>query len=518
MTETEKVIDIIENGAKNKLTLAQFIDIQIKEFEQSDMYKEIQLGEKYDDNKSDIINKKRTYIDPEGREIEAKLFNNSKVQYPVAVKLKRQKTGFLLKQKISIKEVLDGADKEDKEYMQRINHFFNDKKHKLMKNTLDKAIVDGKVWWYIYVDKENIIDETKGKMTLKAKLRYASEIIPIWSDREHENVDAIIVRYFVADYNTDMNKKLVEKVEYHDLEGVRFFTRDGERLIPDIQKIEENNTLIINKNDGEGNPVLAYFLLNGKLRTWQKIPFVYWKYNAKEHPLIFYIKSLIDEIEKLKSAVSDKLLDSIDGVNVVKNYQEEAEKFQKNLQTFKTIFLDEDGEFQRIEGNIDINAFKEAIEQLRKDIYDIGGGVDTESDKFGNNQSGIALQQLYNDLDLDCSNIESEFQSSLEYFMFFFNTFLNLSENKDYFEKEIEFIFNKSMITDDTSKITNIKNSAGIISKKTQLANHPYVRDPEAEIKQIKMEEKEESENSDYSELGNHEHNENNEDGDEDDI
>ena len=506
MTETEKVIDIIENGAKNKLSLSQFIEIQIKEFEQSDVYKEIQLGEQYDDNKSEIINKKRTYIDQDGREVETTAFSNSKVQYPVAVKLKRQKTGFLLKQKMSIKEVLDDDSKGDKDYMQLINHFFNDKKHKLMKNTLDKAIVDGKVWWYIYVDKENTTDETQEKMTLKAKLRYASEIIPIWADREHENVDAIIVRYFVVDYDSNSSKKLVEKVEYHDIEGVRFFTRDGERLIPDIQKIEENTKLIINNDDGEGNPILAYFTLNGKLMTWQKIPFVYWKYNSKEHPLIFYIKSLIDEIEKLKSAVSDKLLDSIDGVNVVKNYQEEPEKFQKNLQTFKTIFIDEDGEYNRVEGTIDINAFKDAIEQLRKDVYDIGGGVDTESDKFGNNQSGVALQQLYNDLDLDCSNIESEFQSSLEYFMFFFNTFLNLTEKTDYSEKEIEFIFNKSMITDDTSKITNIKNSEGIISKKTQLANHPYVTDPETEIKQMEKEEKEElKKQDDYPELKGHE-------------
>ena len=501
MTETEKVIDIIENGAKNKLKLSQFIEIQIKEFEQSDNYKEIQIGERYDDNKSDIINKKRTYINDAGREVEAKLFNNSKVQYPVSVKLKRQKKGFLLKKKMTIKEVLEDGVNEDKEYIKKLNKFFNDKKHKLMKNTLDKAIVNGMSWWYIFVDKDDKPGNEKKSIQLKTKLRYASEIIPIWADREHENLDAVIVRYFVVDYNVDMTKKLIEKVEYHDLDGVRFFVRDGEHLIPDIQKIEENSELVIKQNDGEGNPILAYFTLNNKLMTWKKIPFVYWKYNAKEHPLIFYIKSLNDEIEKLKSAVSDKLLDSIDGVNVVKNYLEEAEKFQRNLQTFKTIFIDEDGDYKREEGTIDINAFKDAIEQLRKDVYDIGGGVDTESDKFGNNQSGIALQQLYNDLDLDCSNIESEFQSSLEYFMYFFNTFLIFSENKDYTAKEIEFIFNKSMITDDTAKITNIKNSVGIISKKSQLANHPYVTDPEAEKKQIEKEEKEKQD--DYPELNN---------------
>lgn len=492
ITETERVIDIIENGARNGLSLADFIDIQIKEFEASPEYKDMLTGENYDNNKTKIDEKKRTYIDMNGAEREAKMLNNSKVKYPVVVKLKRQKTGFLLKQKMTLKEKIEKNEKEDSEYMKTLNKFFNNKKHKLMKNTLNQTIIKGIAWWSLSVNEE---------LELKVKLRYANEIIPIWADREHENLDAIIVRYYNVNYKPDKTKELVEKVEYHDPKGVRFLVRDGQNLIPDIQKIQENSELKI--GDDDGNPIFAYFVIDGKCYVWEKIPFVYWKYNEQEHPLIFYIQALVDEIEKLKSAVSDKILDSVDGVDVVKNYSEDAEKFQHNLQTLRTVFIEEDGDYHKEQGSIDIEAFKGTIEQLRKDVYDLGGGVDTESDKFGNQQSGIALQELYNDLDLDCSNIESEYQSSLEYFMFFFNTWQNLVTNKDYSEKEVEFIFNKSMITDDTSKIANIRNSEGIISKKSQLANHPYVKNVEEELEQLKKEEQEE-ETDDYSNLNDH--------------
>ena len=49
------------------------------------------------------------------------------------------------------------------------------------------------------------------------------------------------------------------------------------------------------------------------------------------------------------------------------------------------------------------------------------------------------------------------------------------------------------MIIDESEKITNFKNSTGGISKKTQLANHPWVKDIEAEERQMEIEQKEDN-------------------------
>lgn len=499
MTETERVINIIEEGARNRISLSEFINIQIEEFEKSDVYKEMLIGDKYAQNKSDIEQKKRTYIDENGDECEAKHFNNSKVKYPVVVKLTNQKKGYLLKRKMTIGESVEDGQKVDKEYNKLLNNFFNNRKHKMLKNTLNKSVTNGIAWWYLFIDNTE----------LKAKLRYGQEIIPLWADREHESLDAVIVRYYITNYTKLKGKELIEKVEYHDFDGVRFYIRQAGKLLQDSDKIQENMELFI-KYDEENNPIFANFKVGEELKTWEKIPFIYFKYNSEEQPLIHFIKSLVDELEKLKSAVSDKLIDNVDGIHTVKGYTDEVEKFQKNLQTFKTIFLDDNGEYDYKQGSIDIEAFKSAIEQLRKDIFDIGAGVDTESDKYGNQQSGVALKQLFNDLDLDCSNIEAEYQSSLEYFMFFFNTWNSLIHSKDYSEKQVEFIFNKSMITDETAKISDCKNSEGVVSKRTILANHPYVKDVDKELQLLKQEEQQELEETmgDYNKLT-HKKNEN---------
>lgn len=187
------------------------------------------------------------------------------------------------------------------------------------------------------------------------------------------------------------------------------------------------------------------------------------------------------------------------GVNVVKNYQDDAGKFQKNLQIFNTVFLDEDGDYDRKKIEIAIEAFKVFIEQLRKDMYEAASSVDTQSEKFGTQESGVALKQLYADLDLDCSNIETEFKSSLEYFKTFVDEWEAIKENKDFSENEIEFVFNKTMTVNEKELIDNCNSSVGILSKATILANHPYVRDVEDEQEKIRKEE--ENEENEYDKV-----------------
>ena len=158
---------------------------------------------------------------------------------------------------------------------------------------------------------------------------------------------------------------------------------------------------------------------------------------------------------------------------------------------------------------VNIEAFKSFIEQLRKDIYEGGSCVDTQSEKFGTQESGVALKQLYADLDLDCSNIETEFKSSLEYFMFFYNNWVEMSTGKDYSDKEVEYVFNKTMTVNEKELIENCQASIEMLSQDTILSRHPYVNDVEDEKEKIDKEEKAEAEKneSDYNkiikELGN---------------
>lgn len=492
VTEMEKIDFILKEGATKNLNMKEFIKTQISEFEESDIRKGMIEGQKYYENITEIQNKQRYYIDDNQRIAASKFFSNFKLAHSIPRKLVNQKAGLLLKKNINVKEVIDDGQKEDPEYKKQLKKTFNDRMHKRLKYTLIEAVNKGISWWQVYIDED-------GK--LKVRRVNAEKIVVLWQDDEHEVVDAIIMVYKMVLYE-GTEKKIVKKAEYWDLEGVRYLIYENGELINDVERLEEVKDTVLKEDDGNGMVLCSHFIYDGQPSNWEKIPFIYWKYNGDEKPLIYYLKSLIDCYDELTSIMADTIKDAPNGVNVVKNYAEDIKKFNKNLQELNTIFLDEDGDYRRENITIDINAFKEFIELLRRDIYETGAGVDTQSEKFQTAQSGVALEELFNDLDLDCSNIETEFQSSLEYFMFFENTYLQMTTAKDYHEKEVDFVFNKTMITNEKEKIENCKNSEDL-SKKSRLAHHPWVKDVDAELEQIEAEEKAEREATDkeYDEL-----------------
>lgn len=492
VTEMEKIDFILKEGATKNLNMKDFIKTQISEFEESDIRKGMIEGQKYYENITEIQNKQRYYIDDNQRIAASKFFSNFKLAHSIPRKLVNQKAGLLLKKNINVKEVIDDGQKEDPEYKKQLKKTFNDRMHKRLKYTLIEAVNKGISWWQVYIDED-------GK--LKVRRVNAEKIVVLWQDDEHEVVDAIIMVYKMVLYE-GTEKKIVKKAEYWDLEGVRYLIYENGELINDVERLEEVKDTVLKEDDGNGMVLCSHFIYDGQPSNWEKIPFIYWKYNGDEKPLIYYLKSLIDCYDELTSIMADTIKDAPNGVNVVKNYAEDIKKFNKNLQKLNTIFLDEDGDYRRENITIDINAFKEFIELLRRDIYETGAGVDTQSEKFQTAQSGVALEELFNDLDLDCSNIETEFQSSLEYFMFFENTYLQMTTAKDYHEKEVDFVFNKTMITNEKEKIENCKNSEDL-SRKSRLAHHPWVKDVDAELEQIEAEEKAEREATDneYDEL-----------------
>ena len=431
ITEMDRIKMIISEGAKKGLVLSKFIDTQINEFKESDTFKEMIEGSRYFKNDGDIKNKKRIFINEKGQEEIAPHLKNYQLKHPIIYKMINQKAGYLLRKKPTIKQVIGKDEIEDPEYKEILKNIFNNKMHKRLKYTLIEAVKRGIGWWQLYIDEDG------------------------------------------------------------DLKGVRYYIYDGSNLIEDVEEVEKRKDLFIGK-DTEGISILAHFKFGDKLHIWKKIPFIYFKYNADEMPLIHLLKTLVDCYDELCSKTGDAIYDAPDGVNKVKNYQEEAGTFQRNLATYNTVFLDSDGEYDRENIELNIEAFKSFIEQLRKDIYEGGSGVDTQSEKFGTQDSGVALKQLYADLDLDCSNIETEFKSSLEYFMFFYDNWIEMTQRKDYTEKEVEFIFNKTMTVNEKELIENCKNSIGIISNQSITEHHPWVSDSEDEKEKMEKEQEEE--------------------------
>ena len=214
----DRIKMILSEGAKKGLVLSKFIDTQINEFKESDVFQEMIDGSRYFKNDGDIKDKYRFFINEKGQEEAAPHLKNYQLKHPIIYKMINQKAGYLLRKKPTIKQVIGKDEKEDPDYKEILKDIFNNKMHKRLKYTLIEAVKRGIGWWQLYIDEDG---------DLKVRLRYATRIIPLWQDEEHEVLDAVIMTYEVEVYTSEYEKEKRTKVEYWDLDGVRYYIYDG---------------------------------------------------------------------------------------------------------------------------------------------------------------------------------------------------------------------------------------------------------------------------------------------------
>lgn len=450
----QEIEDIIIRGAKTAATIEQIMEIEIGEWRLSDKLKWMKIGERYYRVKSDILDRHRTAIGASGaKEIVGNLANN-KLLNAFIRKLVDQKVGYLLGKPLTIQTAKSA-------YYDLLDSFFDKDMMRRIQSTGKEAVNKGIAWWFVYYD-------DAGQLSFK-KMR-SEEIIPIWADEAHTVLDAVIRNYEVIVYE-GLQRKTVRKVEWWDTNGVRRYVYDGTGLTPDVEAGDVSMHFKVVKNGKETDA------------NWERVPFIFWKYNEEEQPLVEIIKSLIDDYDRNKSDNSNNLEDLPESIYKVRNYSgTDPAEFRKNLALYRTGFVDGDGDIDTLQLAINVEAYRTHMEQARKDIYEFGRGVDTQAANFGSAPSGIALKFLYSDLDLDASLMETEFQASLERLLWFINTHLYNTTQADYSEETVEFIFNRDMPIDEAAIIQGIKDSVGILSDETLVAQHPYVRDVQAEM------------------------------------
>ena len=239
ITPLEKIDYELKKNAENGTKLSEFIYEEKKDFEKSKRYEEMKIGDRYFANDTDIQYKVRNYVELDGTEKIAKHAKNFKLEHSIIYKLVMQKAGYLLKKEPTIQQ--RDNEHENKEYTKQLGLIFNKKMHKRLKRTVIEAVNKGISWWHIYIDEQG---------DLKVQLKYATKIIPLWADDEHEILDAIIMVYKLENY-TDTGKEDVIKVEFCNLEGTRYYVINGDKLIEDSEEAEKHKAAFI-KEDEEG--------------------------------------------------------------------------------------------------------------------------------------------------------------------------------------------------------------------------------------------------------------------------
>lgn len=447
----------------------EFILANIEEWGASEARNLMLMGQQYYANDNDIVDRVRYYIDRYGTQREAKNVSNSRLPHPFMRKLTNQKVNYLLSKELSIHC-------DDEEFSEVVGTYIDKSFLRMLKTVGRDAIVNGIAWVQVYY---NEIGQ------LRFKRIPSLEVIPFWADADHTILDAVVRTYTIQQYLEDGVVEEVDKIEYHTSEGVWYYILDDGKLKPDEER---------------GDPPSGHFVIQGETEmesgemalqeiqaTWERIPFIAFKYNPDETSLIKWIKPLIDDYDINTSDTSNNLQDVPNSIKVVKNYDgTDKGEFSQNLATFRTAFVTGDGDMKSVETRMDVAAIEAHLDRLRKDIYAAGSGVDTQEASLGNAASGVALKFRYVDLDNDTDDMAGEFAAGIQELMWFAKVDLLNKGGGDFLDVDFDVIFNTDNIINEAEAILSGRNSMGVISDETIVANHPWVTDTSREMQRIR--------------------------------
>lgn len=430
-----------------KEELVKYIDAKIAEFQLKK--EEMQESIRYYNYEQDILLKKRWTIGKEGKMQSIENLPNARIidnQYKKAVD---QKVNYLFSQLPSIK-----CDNE--KYQEMVQDLYDNRFLRTLNKIALESYLCGISWLYISND--------NGELSM-TKMD-STEIIPIWQDRNHESLDAIIRVYQTEEYK-DGNIKMIDKVALYTKDDVRIYLRDK-----DYTEIKEEGYL---EKDG-----LRY--------SFGEIPFIYFKSNSSEMPLLKRVKSLQDAINAILSNYYDNMLeDPRNTIMILKNYDgQDLGEFRQKLAQYGAVKVSTgvdgaDGDVNTLEVNVNSENYRLILDLLKEKLIENAMGFDMKKDKTSNAPNELNIKSMYSDMELDANQTALEFTASLEHLERFLKLIKNIKDDDLLTMTE----FKRNLMVNDEATINMIIQSEGLLSKKTLLSHHPFVDDVDEELKAI---------------------------------
>lgn len=472
-TETNALNKIISDGAKTGISQKKLLEKEIADFKVSPERLWMFTGDKYFEGEHDILHRKRMVLGKDGELVEAtNLPNNKRVDNQYA-KLVDQKVNYLLAKPLTI-ETKNNA------YQKALKLVLNKRFHKTLKNAGENVLNHGLTWLFPYYNE-------RGEFTFR--LIPAYQVLPFYKDYERTILDFAIRIYEINVYEGE-EKKLVEKVEIYTIKGIERFVLDDGKLVPDVEAGEQADYFQVKTGD----------VVQG--RNWERVPFIPLRYNAREIPLIKRVKSLQDGCNEILSDFDNNMKeDARSTILVLHNYDgQNLGEFRRNLAQYGAVKVrSTDGAKGGVETlYIEVNKdnYESILTLFKKALIENGRGYDAKDDRMSNNPNQMNIQSMYSDIDLDANGIETEFQSSFEELLWFVNRHLEHIGKGNFDDEEVNIILNRDILINESEVIKSLSESTDL-SIETRIAQHPYVKDVQEELRRLKQEREEMQNNYD---------------------
>lgn len=307
----------------------------------------------------------------------------------------------------------------------------------------------------------------------------AEEIIPIYDDKNHKKIKEIVRYYdtFVWENNKEVK---YEKIELWTDSHVTFFTRQG------------NGKLVLDKKipHWEEIKIVDGVEIERVSCAFGVVPFIPLWNNSKKTSDLNLIKGLVDAYDLISSEGTNNLLDLVDLYWVIQGYGgETASAITKKLQTNKAVHInDNSGNIEAKQIDLPMEGRLAWLNSLRRDIFNFGMGIDLNSENFTQAPSGVALKFQYSLFTLKIQSITAGLKNAIAQLLKFAIEDFQRKNNLNLSNSKVDIILNLNNIVDDVETMSIIRESTGLVSKKTLLGRHPFVADANDELVRINSE------------------------------
>lgn len=478
--EMRRINDIIRVGAASKMSDVEFLEHEVKKWLASPQRAAMLMGDAYYDYEHSILKRKRMVIrdsivagrDEMGREIKAPLWeeeknlpNNKNIDNQYA-KMVNQKVNFLLSKPFTL-------DSDNEQYKETLGKVFNMKFHKTLKNIGKDMYNCGIAWLHPYYDENG---------EFKIKRFRPWEIIPFWKDDDHTELDFAVRVYDLMCYQ-GQTENVETNIDVYDTNGIHHLVFHDEKLIPDYSTYHFEMDI-----DKQTEPY-----------NWNRVPLIPIRAYSNESTLLKRVKPLQDAINKILSDFDNSMEENASGnsILIIENYGgTDLGEFRRNLSQYKAVKVKSTdggkGDVRKLEIEVNADNYKIILELLKKALIENAMGYDVNDLKSAGSPNEMTIKSVYTDIDLDANETETELQASFEDLLWFINQHLANTGQGSFENEEIDIIFNRDMLVVETDVINNIKNSVGILSTETLVAQHPWVKDVDKELDRLKAEKEEE--------------------------
>lgn len=380
---------------------------------------------------------------------------NNKIHIPLRAMITEQKLGYMF----GVESKKESADEKANDFLK---DFFQETEMGVVETETAKyASITGKAYILLFLDK---------RLGTDTPFPYLSKIKPWEADvLEYEDEAILGVRV----YNTfNLEKKQEEvKVNLYDSTYIYTFTLQG-------VQIHESES-----------PVKHGF---------QMVPLISFKNNSNETGDWEKAEGLMDAYDSVVSRRQDAIEELADSLFVIEGLSngkvvELSDKDRKLIRENGILVVPGGGTGSYKSKTLDIAATEAQLKTIRENIFRTCQAVDLLDPTFGGNESGVARQFKFQELENKSKNTETAFKLAYKRLLKTLDTFTSIYMQTpiDWKQVTISFTRNTANLPTDVPELMRVLTEAvrgEFISKETARKHIPFIDNAEAEVERIKEE------------------------------